>query len=93
MKSTTLVEAEKAASKIVRGLRADDPRLRGSVLILHEEGTTMFFRYAFAFPFKAAKQDWYAIVTEHHGMLVYGQDNVSIIGLKEEYQLSQKAVY
>jgi hypothetical protein len=47
-----------------RSLRSDDPRLhRSSVLIVHEDGSSMFFRFAFM----VRHGNWLLVFTEHQG--------------------------
>ena len=54
------------------GVRADDKRLRGSVQIIHEEGTVLFYNYAFVMKF----YDWFVVFTEHHGHHVYHESDL-----------------
>jgi len=56
-------------------LRATDPRLRRSVQVIHEEGTTMHFEWAFA----VKVDNYYVIFTEHHETFVYFDDEVEVI--------------
>lgn len=59
-------------------LRADDPRFRLCVHVLHKEGTTMFYRHAFA----RRMGGWFMIHTEHHGFHVYDADDVTCMQLQ-----------
>ncbi len=62
-------------------LRADDPRLRGALQVIHEEGSTMFLMYAFA----VRVDDWIVIFTEHHGSFVYGVDEVNCLPMDPKF--------
>lgn len=55
-------------------LRADDPRFRNGVMVMHEEGTVLYFEWAFAIKL----HNWYVIFTEHHRWHVYDEDDVQI---------------
>jgi len=56
-------------------LRADDPRLRRSVQVIHEEGTTMYFEWAFV----VKVENYNIIFTEHHETFVYADDEANVI--------------
>jgi hypothetical protein len=55
-------------------LRSDDPRFRNGVMVIHEEGTVLYFEWAFAIKL----QNWYVIFTEHHRWHVYDEDDVKV---------------
>jgi len=61
-------------------LRADNPAFSGTVIIIHEEGTVLVFRYADVREWEG----WYLITTEHHGPHVYSVDDVSAHRLAEQ---------
>lgn len=94
MESVPLIVARKKAEDKLRKLAAKDKKwglhkyFNRSVLVLHEEGTTMFFRSAFSFEVETEWQNkiikWYVVVPEHHHMLVYAADEVDMIQFKEE---------
>ena len=65
-------EAKELANKLDKNLRSDDPRLRRLVLVIHEEGTILTYRYAFV----EIISDYYFICTEHHGILIYHIDDI-----------------
>lgn len=48
-------------------LRADDPRFHRSVLIVHQDGSSMFFRHAFM----VRHRNWLLVFTEHQGSHVF----------------------
>jgi len=60
------------------------------VYIIHEEGTTLIYRSAFAVKY----DDWYLIFTEHHGNMLHHNSDVKVFGLKsvalEELPRSEK---
>ena len=66
-------QAKLAAEAVDKDLRADDPRFRHTVYLVHEEGTSMLWRYAFA----VKVEEWYLIFTEHHGTHVYSEQDLS----------------
>lgn len=70
---TNYNQVKRNATKLGLDLRADDPRFRRSVYLLHEEGTTFLWRYAFALLF----EEWYVIFTEHHGTHVYHESDLA----------------
>jgi hypothetical protein len=55
-------------------LRADDPRFLNGVMVIHEEGTVLYFEWAFAMKI----QNWYVIFTEHHRWHVYDEEDVQV---------------
>lgn len=73
-------EAVERANQYSGTVRADDSRMRGSVLVLHEEGTTLYFRYAFALKLG----EYIVIITEHHGTHVYADDDVKVLRFTSE---------
>lgn len=54
---------KKLAEKMNLSVRSDDPRMRRSVLIVHKDGSNMFFRYAFM----VRHRNWLIVFTEHQG--------------------------
>jgi len=78
-------EAYERAKALNVLLRADDPRLRGSVQIVHDDGSILFYEFAFVErhphdglqPLKTG-EGWWFIFTEHHGFHVYATDEVKI---------------
>lgn len=75
-------EADSKAKEINSNLKATDPRLRRGVQVIHEEGTTLFFMYAFALRIG----EYIAVFTEHHGYMVYHDDDVSVRQFKPIYE-------
>jgi hypothetical protein len=73
----SLAAARLRATAIDKNLRADDQRLSRTVLVVHEEGTVLLFRYAFV----AKDDNWYYIFTEHHGTHVYHQSDCEVVML------------
>jgi len=67
-------------------IRADDPRLRNSVTVIHEEGTVMHFEWAFAIKFR----NWYVIFTEHHRYHIYDEDDVQVIMRGERLEIPEQ---
>jgi len=78
-------EAYERAKALNVLLRADDPRLRGAVKIIHVDGSILFYEFAFAErrPYDGLnptgpRAGWWFIFTEHHGFHVYATDEVKI---------------
>lgn len=55
-------------------LRADDSRFHNSVMILHSEGTVLYFENAFA----VRVENWHCVFTEHHRFYVYEDDDANV---------------
>jgi len=66
------MDAYKLAAEINGKLLATDPRFSRAVKIIHEEGTVLFFDYAFV----ERHEDWVFIFAEHHGHHVYHESDV-----------------
>lgn len=87
MMSVEMKRVHAVAEEINKTLRADDPRLQHYVLILHEEGTTLFFRNAYLVRYHDPQHgnwgdsehpgEWIMVFTEHHGFHVYPVDDLS----------------
>lgn len=75
-------EAVKVAEEADKKLTAYDFKSDEWVLILHEEGTQLFFRSAFVKLWK----DWVFIFTEHHKTHVYHKtDLVDFVYFKQQF--------
>jgi hypothetical protein len=75
-------EIEEFVRAYDKKLLATDPRFRKSVALIHEEGTTLFFNYAFLMK----KEDWIIAFTEHHKYHIYHKDDLIWYGeFKREY--------
>lgn len=85
-KILTRAEIETWAVRYDTKLRADDPRLRGAVHLVHEEGTVIFLMYAFI----VQVGDWLVIFSEHHGHMVYGVDEISYTILKPSFKKAKR---
>jgi len=75
------IEAFELAAEMNKTLLATDPRLRRAVKIIHDEGTVLFFDYAFA----ENHEDWVFIFTEHHGHHVYHESDVLVYQYERIY--------
>jgi hypothetical protein len=75
MESTGIKRIRERVKEYDAKLRADDPRFRRSVQVIHEEGTTMYFEWAFA----VKVDNCYVIFAEHHEMVIYFDDEVKVI--------------
>jgi hypothetical protein len=82
MRSVPLREAysvaeaySKRLDAIARDQKKSDPRFDFNVLVLHEEGTTFFFRNAFVVRWES----WHIVLPEHHDIHVYPDDEVKMI--------------
>jgi len=85
-RGVTRSEIETWASKYDAKLRADDPRLRGAVHLIHEEGTTFFLMYAFI----VQVGEWFVVFAEHHGYRVYTEDEISYTILTPSFRKAKK---
>ena len=72
-------EAKQKALELDKQLRADDSRFSGSVLLAHQDGSIMFWEYAFC----ERHDEWWFVFTEHHGNHVYHHEDLERI---KEYQ-------
>lgn len=68
----TYLEAGAKAARIDLRLRAGDPRLQGSVLAVHRDGSVFLFDSAFVVVYGA----FFLILTEHHGPRVYEKSDL-----------------
>ena len=60
------------ADEMDKTLLSTDKRLRGAVLVVHQDGSSLFFNNAFAV---RCDPEWIIVLTEHHGAHVYnGED-------------------
>jgi len=74
------------AEEIDKNLVANDSRYQHSVMIIHEEGTTLFFRNSFLLKYFDAQHgewgdcenpgEWIMVFAEHHGINVYPVDEL-----------------
>lgn len=80
------------AKEIDSKLRATDPRLRGSVYLRHDDGSTLIYENAFLMRYHNPNEelnevvttglaysypgDWILVFTEHHGFHVYAVDDL-----------------
>jgi len=67
MKHTSYKEAEEVMLSYGKTLTAYDFKPGDCVFILHQEGTTLFYKSAFLMEWK----DWIFVYTEHHYYLAY----------------------
>jgi hypothetical protein len=70
-----LKQAKELALEIDSKLLATDERFSRSVSIYHDEGTFMHYERAFVIK----RENVYMIFTEHHGTLVYFEDDIEVI--------------
>ncbi len=77
MKSVSFFEANEKAKFLSdkKGLTKVTPFdcFSQDVLVLHEEGTTLFFRHAFYIKY----YDWVLVFTEHHGYHVHHESDLN----------------
>ncbi len=82
MRTKRLIEEiDKEAAAFHETIKATDPRLRGSVYLQHEDGSTFFWEDAFAV--RVDGDDWLAIFTEHHRWHVYAMSDIYCVRLFE----------
>ena len=71
--STGLQAIMARAAEYDSKLLATDPRFRRLVMLTHEDGSVLYFRYAFIL---IVDSEWVAVFTEHHGPHVYHQEDL-----------------
>ena len=71
----TMTESHRRAKAKVAEIDADllstDPRLRGAVQVEHRDGSSLFFRNAFAYIWTDGEHEWVLVLTEHLGAHVF----------------------
>ncbi len=78
--SVELKAVEARVAEYAATVRADDPRFRRCVLIVHEDSSVLYFRSAFVM--RAAP--WLvAVITEHHGNHVYHCEDLTSLSCLE----------
>lgn len=75
MESVPYREIRDLAQAYDAGITADDPRLRGSVIVREQHGMGFLF-YEDAFVVR--KDEWFCVFTEHHGFHVYHRDDYDV---------------
>jgi hypothetical protein len=58
-------------------LLATDPRFCGAVRISHEDGSVLFYEYAFTRIFHDGETTWVCVFTEHHGFHIYDLEDLN----------------
>lgn len=65
------------ATRYAETLRADDPRFRHAVHIIHEEGTVFFLRYSFLMVHTdECGEEWVIVISEHQGTHVFSAEDL-----------------
>ena len=84
-------QAKTIAEAYDKTVKASDPRLRNCVYLIHEEKTTLFYRFAFAMKL----DDYYVIFTEHHSFHVYHESDLygGVFQLKQIEEEPEKLEY
>ncbi len=83
-------QAKTIAEAYDKTLKATDPRLRNCVYLIHDEGTTLFYRFAFIMKL----DDYCVIFTEHHSFHIYHESDVyGVFQLKEIEEDPEKLEY
>lgn len=84
-RSKALQEAYRVAEAYSRELdlrahesKTMDPRFNYAVQVLHEEGTSFFYRNAFAVRWGT----WHIVIPEHHDITVYSDDEAQVFMFK-----------
>jgi hypothetical protein len=72
--NTSIKIVDELAKAYDTKLRADDPRFRNAVMVIHEDGTVLHFEWAFVLKL----QNWYVIFTEHHRWHIYSENDVQV---------------
>lgn len=76
--SVQMKEAWKWAEEYETTLTAQDPRLRGCVIVHHDDGTSMTLPWAFMVRYHRDDGGTYIIVfTEHHGKQIFAEDELT----------------
>lgn len=73
MESTSFKVVSKIAQAYDHQLRADDPRFRRDVTLIHEDGSYIHFDSAFLL---RVRDSWIVAFTEHHGLHIYNDDDL-----------------
>jgi hypothetical protein len=89
MMSVGMKRVYEIAKTMDESLRSDEPRFGHCVMILHEEGTTLFYRNAYIVKYYDPENtdsknlsdcespgEWIMVFTEHHGFHVYPKDDL-----------------
>lgn len=80
--SVQMQEAWDWAEEYDKTLKGEDPRLRGCVIIQHEDGTSMTLPWAFIVRYcvKDATlfdDDYIIVFTEHHGKQIFAESELT----------------
>ena len=70
--NSNLLAISNIAASIKINLQSDDKRFNQAVLIIHQEGTTLFYQNCFA----EQRGSWWMIFPEHHPLRVYHQEDL-----------------
>lgn len=81
MESRSLKDIRDKSEAYDKALRADDPRFNRSVLVIHIDGSVIFYKSAFLM---RAGDGWIVTFTEHHGIHFNHEDE-----LMRHYELVQ----
>lgn len=73
MESMPLKKIREIAEAYDHQLRADDPRFRREVTLIHEQGSVEHYDSAFLIRIRG---EWIVAFTEHHGLRIYHADDL-----------------
>ena len=74
----TYREALELAKDYDSKLRADDKRFRGSVSIVHRDGSIFSIKNAFLMKRKSKKFSYVFMFSEHFGFMIFEQDDLVV---------------
>lgn len=74
--SVGLREVEAMAKAYDKTLKADDPRFRRAVKIVDEDGSIVFYEYAFLLSYSQDLDEWIMVFTEHHETHVFDRNSL-----------------
>lgn len=80
MMSVTMKIADAHACEVDASVRADDPRLRRRVVVIHHDGSLFNLNYAFLELYDVetahGPETFVIVYTEHHGHLTFAWDDL-----------------
>ena len=69
-------KVEELAKAYDKTLRADDRRFAGAVKLVDEDGSVVFYEYAFLLSYRSKPGTWIMVFTEHHGFHVFDENSL-----------------
>jgi hypothetical protein len=85
MHSLTKQEAQERLNLESEYASDDDPRFNQNVYIEHEDGTKLFF--AWAYVLQGLGEEWIGIVTRDHGGRIYDASGVKTLMVGDHFEI------